>query len=216
MIAVMKSWLKTWTRRKKRKRSPQPPMNFADLGTLSSEEYAFLRELVEQANAFPGDLVEIGTLFGNTTQRLAAWKRPDQKVITVDRYCWNPWGLSPADHEKVTANNLFFLTAQGQVERVKANKNDFYRTRRFSPPPALAFLDAVHNYMETRQDILWARQAGARIICGHDYSPEFPGVRQAVQESGGPAKVVGSVWVLHAPPVPINSANGFDRYGTTL
>ena len=41
-----------------------------------------------------------------------------------------------------------------------------------------------------------ARSAGAQIISGHDYSAEFPGVIEVVDEAGGPAQLVGSVWRL--------------------
>jgi len=175
-------------------------------GSLSDQEYEFLRTLVESANHLPGDFVEIGTLFGSTAQRLAAWKAPNKKVIAVDGFFWNPWILSPAEHERVTKNNLFFLTAHGHVEVVTADKNEFYRERVFPIPPALAFLDAVHTYEETRRDIVWARKAGVGVICGHDYSSlDAPGVVQAVHEFGGAEKVVGTVWVLR-PQAQKNAA----------
>jgi len=169
--------------------------DLAHCGSLANCEYDFLRELVGRANQLPGDFVEIGTLFGSTAQRLAAWKAPGKKVIAVDQFSWNPWVLSPAEHERITANNLYYLTTHNHLEMVKADKNDFYR-RSFAVPPALAFLDAVHTYEETRRDILWARQAGVGIICGHDY--DHPGVVRAVAGFGGPEQVVGSVWVLQA------------------
>jgi len=165
-------------------------------GSLSEEEYGFLRQLVQRANSFPGDFVEIGTLFGNTAQRLAAWKSSEKKVIAVDQFSWNPWILSPEEHEKLTANNLFYLTAHGHLEIIKANKNEFYKRSVFAVPPALAFLDAMHTYEETKLDILWARRTGVGIICGHDY--DHPGVVKAVAEFGGPEQVVGTVWVLPA------------------
>jgi hypothetical protein len=94
------------------------PQDLSQCGSLSEAEYGFLKSLVERANTLPGDFVEIGALFGSTTQRLAAWKAPEKKVIAVDRFSWNPWILSPEEHERVTANNLFFLTAHGHVEIV--------------------------------------------------------------------------------------------------
>ncbi|MBX9680812.1 MAG: hypothetical protein K2X38_18805 [Gemmataceae bacterium] len=120
------------------------PHDLSHCGSLGASEYEFLKSLVERANELPGDFVEIGTLFGSTAQRLAAWKAPEKKVFAVDRFSWNPWILSPEEHERITANNLFYLTAHGHVEIVKADKNDFYR-RPFAVPPALAFLDAIHT-----------------------------------------------------------------------
>jgi hypothetical protein len=196
MRAAVASWLKKLTRFRRRRKRDAAMVSLAELGTLSEEEHGFLQELVQRSNPFPGDLIEIGTLFGHTTQRLASWKAPQKRVVTVDRFSWNPWGLTDGDHERLAGNNLFYLTGHGHVELVKADKNDFYRDRDFAVPPALVFLDAVHKYDETRKDIVWARRVGARVICGHDYGPAFPGVIQAVQEFGGPEKVVGTVWVL--------------------
>jgi hypothetical protein len=167
-------------------------------GSLGEGEYTFLKSLVDRANELPGDFIEIGTLFGSTAQRLAAWKAPGKKVIAVDQFSWNPWILSSAEHERITSNNLFYLAAHGHLEIVRADKNDFYR-RPFAVPPALVFLDAVHTYEETRRDIIWAKQVGVGVICGHDY--DHPGVVRAVEEFGGPERVVGSVWVLAAHPV---------------
>ena len=52
----------------------------------------------------------------------------------------------------------------------------------------MVFLDAIHDYEETKKDIEWARLVGAKIIAGHDYCDEFPGVKQIVDEMGGPAR----------------------------
>lgn len=60
------------------------------------------------------------------------------------------------------------------------------------------FLDAIHDYAETRKDILWARRVGAAVVTGHDYSPKFPGVMQIVDELGGPAELAGTVFRLGA------------------
>jgi hypothetical protein len=63
------------------------------------------------------------------------------------------------------------------------------------------FLDADHSYEETRSDIEWALAAGARIIAGHDYSVEHPGVVRAVDEVATPA-VTERVWLIRRPGVP--------------
>jgi hypothetical protein len=75
------------------------------------------------------------------------------------------------------------------------DKNDFYAAYE-GPPPAMVFLDAWHDYDQTKIDIEWARRAGAKIISGHDYCEEFPGVKQAVDEFGGPRELAASVWLL--------------------
>ena len=42
---------------------------------------------------FAGPIVEIGTLLGVSTTHMALWKTPDQRIITVDLFAWNPWGI---------------------------------------------------------------------------------------------------------------------------
>jgi hypothetical protein len=163
--------------------------------TLNESEHGLLRELVEQAAEHDGPVIEIGTLIGATTTRMALWKSARQRIITVDSYRRNPWGLSPELHYALAAQVLFFLVETGQVEQVRMDKGEFYRTYD-GPAPALVLLDAVHTYEETKVDIQWARSVRASIICGHDYSERFPGVIQAVDEFGHPTQLRGSLWAL--------------------
>ena len=51
--------------------------------------------------------------------------------------------------------------------------------------PGLVFLDADHSYEAVKRDIKWALQRKTKIICGHDYSHEWPGVMRAVNEEFG-------------------------------
>ena len=154
-----------------------------------------LCQLVEQARHHYGPIVEIGTLIGATTSRMALWKSSRQRIITVDNYRRNPWRLSPEQHHALAVQVLFCLVQTGEVEQVRMDKSEFYCTYD-GPAPALVFLDAVHNYEETKADIQWARRVGASIICGHDYCERFPGVIQAVDEFGGVAQLRGSLWSL--------------------
>lgn len=177
--------------------APAPAVNSFHPGqaTLSAEEMALLAELVRESRPHGGPIVEIGTLMGITTTTIALFKGPDQRVITVDNYGWNPWGMTPAAHAALAAHMLRYLVETGHVERVTMDKNEFFRTYS-GPAPSLAFLDAIHDYEETKKDILWAREAGAAVISGHDYKDEFPGVIEVVHEFGGPRLLAGSVWVL--------------------
>jgi hypothetical protein len=168
------------------------------MGGVRPEEQALLRSLVQESSQYPGPIVEIGTLIGHTTISICLAKRPEQRVITVDNYCWNPWNISHKAHAELTRHALRYLVETGQVQQLFLSKDDFYRdySSYANEPPALVFLDADHGYEATRNDIVWAKQVGARIISGHDYGPEFEGVVRAVDEHGGPARLGGSVWVL--------------------
>lgn len=163
--------------------------------TIEPEAIAFIQQLIRNSRRFPGPIIEIGTLLGITTTNMALAKSPEQKIITVDNYCWNPWGLKPDVHASLAATVLHYLIKTGQVEQVRMDKNEFFRTYR-GPAPALVFLDAVHDYPETKKDIEWSRQVGAHMIAGHDYCDQFPGVKQVVDEFGGPREQCASVWLL--------------------
>jgi hypothetical protein len=185
---------KTWRKWSGRQPNPGLDFNFAE-GSVEPAGFALLAELVQRSGRFHGPIVEIGTLFGRTTTHLALTKRPEQKIITVDAYCWNPLGLSPQCHYELTTQMLHYLTQSGHVQQLRMDKQEFYSTYN-GPAPALVFLDAAHSYEQTRLDIEWARLVGAKIIAGHDYSPRFPGVQQVVHEFGGPKELRGTVFVL--------------------
>jgi hypothetical protein len=193
--------------RPRSKRTSKPataaPVNTTSLATfdvqsctVEPEGLDLLCRLVQESAAFPGPIVEIGTLLGITATHMALAKQPSQKIITVDNYCWNPWSLPPDKHYALAHQVLYYLIQSGHVEQRRMSKDDFYASYN-GPPPALVFLDAWHTYEETKKDIEWAQRVGAKFIAGHDYCDKFPGVIQIVDECGGPRSLSGSVWVLH-------------------
>jgi hypothetical protein len=163
--------------------------------TLSEPELVLLRGLVAESDCFDGPIVEIGTLIGRTTTELALANRSIRKIVTVDNYCWNPWALPPEIHYQTFAAILRFPVSRNIVEQVHQDKSAFYQSYNRGRP-SLVFLDAMHDYEGTKEDILWAQSVDAEIISGHDYCDEFPGVIQAVDEFGGPKRLAGSVWSL--------------------
>jgi hypothetical protein len=188
--------IQTW--RKWTRPTPQKPrlLNLSlQPGSVEPEGLQFLSQLVIRSRQFPGPIVEIGTLFGRTAAHMALFKAPEQKIITVDKYIWNPWGLTPESHFQLTAHCLHYLIQTGQVEQLNMDKALFYATYR-GPSPSLVFLDATHSYEETKKDIDWARSVGAALIAGHDYSEKFPGVKQIVDEYGGPRETGATVFLL--------------------
>lgn len=169
------------------------PSLFA-LGGLTDEEERALAGLVAEAAARPGPVIEFGTLFGLTTRLIAAAAAPHQRVITVDNFCWNPFGLPPALHEAFARKVLRGELASGRVELAAAASGAF-RAAYAGPVPALVFLDADHSYAAVRDEIAWARSLGVPLIAGHDYgNPRF-GVTRAVDEALPDGVAVhGSLW----------------------
>jgi hypothetical protein len=174
--------------------APRPPLMLQN-NSVSEIEWELLSKLIKESSQYTGPIVEIGVLAGRTTQRMATYKAPGQKILAVDNFCWNPWALTPDEQWNLVCHSLSYLTMTNHVEVIRADKNDFFDTYD-GPAPSLVFLDAIHDYEETKKDILWARRVGAHIISGHDYGPDFPGVVEIVDELGGPAELSGTVFRL--------------------
>lgn len=163
-------------------------------GSVQPDELAYLQELVVRSNLFEGPVVEVGTLFGFTTQSIAMWKKAEKELITIDDYSWNPLGLPPQAHREFTRRCLAYVCSQCRTTLFEGTSSDFHKAYS-GPPPAMIFIDASHEYPQVLAEITWARQAGVPIIAGHDYSRFWPGVRQAVEESfGTDFNVSGTLW----------------------
>ena len=155
--------------------------NTAILGGLTEEEILGLISWLPDTGTF----VEFGTLFGLTAKRIAAAK-PKLKIICVDNFCWNPFGLPPALHEQFTRRILFNELASGQIELFVGTSEEFRKlhsstsTLNFNS----VFFDALHQYEPVKAEIQWAKSHNIPCITGHDYhnpSPIF-GVTRAVDE----------------------------------
>jgi len=169
------------------------------LGGVTSDEEEALVELLESAG--DGVVIEVGTLFGITTNWLALHKRKGQTIITVDNFSWNPFGLTQEMHRGFTQHILRNVSVSGDVELVEKGSQEF-RTDYQGPTPVMIFFDADHSYTAARDEIRWAKQKGIKIICGHDYGVRSFGVTRAVDEefpSG--VQVKGSLWFWRAEGV---------------
>ena len=138
-------------------------------------------------------IVEVGTLFGLTAREIDR-RMNGGRVIAVDNFSWNPFGLPPKIHEDFTRR---ILDGSG-VELVNASSNDWRAT--IDKKPDMIFFDADHRYEAVKEELLWAKAQGIKIISGHDYgnpNPRF-GVTRAVDEIFGKenVEVVGMCWMV--------------------
>ena len=160
------------------------------LGGLTDEEITGLISWLPERGTF----VEFGTLFGLTAKAIAAAK-PNLKVLAVDNFSWNPFGLPPKLHEAFTRRILENEITAGRVEVVNATSEEFRNG--FAAVPDAVFFDAQHQYESVRDEIAWAKRVGVSCITGHDYNnpSKVFGVTKAVNEAfGKPSKVVGMCW----------------------
>ena len=136
-------------------------------------------------------VVEVGTLFGLTARELA-WQVVGGRVIAVDNFSWNPFGLPSKVHENFTRK---ILRGTG-VEIVNCSSEDW--RRQVKGTIDMVFFDASHRYEDVKAECELAKAAGIKYICGHDYgnpNPHF-GVTRAVDEVFGKenVEVVGMCW----------------------
>lgn len=169
-------------------------------GAVAENELPFLQRLVEQANEVPGPIIEVGTLFGFTTQEIALSKSSDKELITIDNFCWNSIGLPPQAHRAFTERILHYLCECANVTLFAGSSADFYGAYR-GTKPSMVFLDAGHTYDRAIVDVRWAVDQGVPIIAGHDYSDLWPGVKKAVHECVGEehVEVMGSLCAYKSP-----------------
>jgi hypothetical protein len=165
--------------------------------SISIEEARFLTKIVKEADEFEGPIIEIGTLFGGSTLVIINAKKAMRKFITVDNFRWNPAGLDRNVHKDITNKKISEAIEKYSVELIDSDKLDFYENYS-DPPPSLVFFDADHSYEGTLEDLLWAKNIGAKIISGHDYSEQHPGVMKAVNEvfKKEPGYLCGSLFVI--------------------
>ena len=171
----------------------EAPSLFA-LGGLTDGETNALAELARSVDPAGGPIIEFGTLFGLTTLSLAEQKPAGVKLITVDNFVWNPFGLPPALHRDFAERILRGVRRTGDVDLVAADSRAFRDGYR-GAVPGMVFLDADHRYPAVREEIDWALRLGVPLICGHDYgNPRF-GVTRAVDEAfPAGVQVGGMVW----------------------
>ena len=161
------------------------------LGGLTDEE---MRAVCAWATDDLGKtVVEVGTLFGLTARELA-WQVVGGRVIAVDNFSWNPFGLPPSIHEAFTRRIL----RGSSVELWNMDSAAFREKAKELGRIDMIFFDADHRYEAVKAELEWAKAAGIPQICGHDYgnpNPRF-GVTRAVDEVFGKenVEVVGMCW----------------------
>jgi predicted O-methyltransferase YrrM len=165
-------------------------------GSLVEADLAQLAAAIARAERHGGPIIEIGCLFGFTTQYIATHKRQDTKLITVENFSWNPFALPPWAHREFTRRTLRYCLAHCNTEIFDGSNREFYRSYD-GPTPSLIFIDGDHSYHGAKEDIDWAVAKGVPVIAGHDYfAAMHPGVVRAVDEAfPDGVDVGGSVWI---------------------
>ncbi|MBC6994999.1 class I SAM-dependent methyltransferase [Neolewinella lacunae] len=166
-------------------------------GSISEEDERGIERAIALAAPHAGPIIEVGTLFGHTTNLLAARKATDKALIAIENYAWNPFALPQEAHRLFLHRTLRYVREHANVSIYEDDAASFYRANA-SLRPSLIFIDAEHDYASVKRDIDWALSVNCPVIAGHDYLPIHPGVCRAVEEAfGTEIEVYGSVWVHH-------------------
>ncbi len=158
--------------------------------------YSWLEDVAAEAIPPGGTYLEVGTFMGASLARIGTL-RPDIKLITID-----PWDDfpsqgydGPAEYAAIQAQHgglfmafLHFMRteAPGVLRRTSIVRGTV-RTRHVAELVDVAFIDGAHDYESVLGDIDALRPIvrPGGILAGHDYSPDFPGVIQAVDQRLG-------------------------------
>ena len=160
------------------------------MGGLAPDEAEALARWVR--GAAPDVFVEIGTLFGFTARKIA--RDAGVRVLAVDNFSWNPFGLTPEQHAAFTRR----VVEGADVEIVRSDAAEFLDAiaERVNPARSFVFLDGSHAYADVKGEVEACIRRGVRPVAGHDFGRERFGVTQAVRDVvGEPDEVVGTCWL---------------------
>ncbi len=155
-----------------------------------------------------GSIVEVGCLFGRSAFTWASSSKESVKI-----YCIDPW-----DEKSMPAYTGFSMkrgTYQGLIKNTKENflnnlslfQNKIVAIQQKSPlahwdlSVDIVYLDGDHTYTSVKDDIVfWSQFLGSKsIICGDDYTAEFSGLVEAVDEMAMKldyqVKRLGKLWI---------------------
>ena len=175
-------------------------------GKMAWDELAFLSELAAHVPS-GGKIVEIGPLFGRSTNAIAS-AAPSAQITSIDTFDNADWikayqsklrdvpdfGIDAFRHYTKKFKNVSAI--QGYSPTVVQN---------WAEPIDMYFEDATHGNPNLKQNMdFWIshlRPGG--VVCGHDYTLRFPDVKREAdkwaKQWGVRADVVGSLWALRKP-----------------
>jgi hypothetical protein len=173
-------------------------------GFMSEVELTYIAELASRHRL----IVEVGTWRGRSA---VAWAENTEGVVfCVDPFDGAAYGFpgwwTPDDNDRQLFSNPDWLFSEfkrntnGMKNIFPQRKTSVEGARIFKAVgimPHVIFLDADHSYESITQDInAWLPLlAEGGVMCGHDYGyPDYPGVKQAVDEHFPDARIIETIW----------------------
>jgi hypothetical protein len=142
-------------------------------------------------------VAEIGSWKGRSTVALLEGCRGP--VLAVDNWTGHDPSSNGILEREADRENVYevFRRNTSEYDNLRTFRGNSADVASLGGCPAefdMVFIDAEHTYEGCKADIAAWLPKAQRLICGHDYSPEWPGVMQAVKEIIGPVRTVGTIW----------------------
>ena len=147
------------------------------------------------------NIIEAGCYYGRSTRALCDNARGIVNAV-------DPWNgnygknLSkdgtPTAYQMVGSNIIFNHFLVNLSEHLHSGKcrihiMEFHKTD--IKDPDMIFIDAIHDYEDVVRDIEHAMKLMKKgLLCGHDYSSEWPGVVKAVDDFFPKHEVIDTIW----------------------
>lgn len=172
------------------------PMDRAPEGYMIPREMAWLYGQAQKHKR----ILEYGSWKGRSTHALCQGAEPGGGIVwAVDHFGGS---ADPGDlTHNADANEVYgaFLENTKDCPNLRVRRADGATAVKDFPDGYfdMIFIDGEHTEEAFRADLLrWApKVARDGILCGHDYSPTWPGIRKALLDVlGEPDGVCGSIW----------------------
>jgi predicted O-methyltransferase YrrM len=135
-------------------------------------------------------IVELGSWMGKSSERLALAIRkvnPNAKLFCIDPFDDAYYKSTPGLSDSLKKYNIFeeFKKRMAPHPHTVMRTTSALAVKEFQDGTVdLLFIDADHSYEAVANDIaIWRpKMRSGGIMCGHDYSEQYPGVKMAVNE----------------------------------
>lgn len=157
-------------------------------GFMTPQELKWLYDKAGEVES----VIELGSWKGRST--IALLNGCNGTVTAVDNWLGHDPSSNGILQQQAENENIFetFKENTKGYQNLKIIRGD---TKNADCKPAdMVFIDAEHTYEGCKADISKWLPKAKKIICGHDYNNEWPGVVQAVNEAFGEVNVVGTIW----------------------
>ena len=151
-------------------------------GWLSVDNAILLRRLIDRHGV--RSVLEIGTYFGLSTLLFAT---QDCDVTTIDPFKCGEETYLQVGKNRMTRQfeklmgNLEAFGVHGRVEILPMTSDEaveLLQDCRYD----MVYIDGSHEYDQVKRDIEHFLPLATKVICGDDYTKQWPGVKQAVDE----------------------------------